>query len=242
MRRGAEFSVFQPGSPSRRAPPEQSGSHLRKPKSLTNLVLLSATEHGGCASQTGALGPREDGPRREDPEEAGGASRVRSLSLSLSRVLSSSEHSLFPGALGRFCASLGCPRGEVIAPDRVWEATDEEGSSGRSDDEGQAQVTEEGHWCVREGTAHLDQEVILTMLGDLEQALQVHPGRGHHWHFAWNKSLLASNLCLTRYAAPRCLPGEDPETRRMRTVKNIADLRQNLEETMSSLRGTQISH
>ncbi|XP_044126719.1 LOW QUALITY PROTEIN: neuron navigator 2 [Bufo gargarizans] len=38
------------------------------------------------------------------------------------------------------------------------------------------------------------------------------------------------------------LPGEDPETRRLRTVKNIADLRQNLEETMSSLRGTQISH
>ncbi|XP_031438913.1 neuron navigator 3 isoform X2 [Clupea harengus] len=36
--------------------------------------------------------------------------------------------------------------------------------------------------------------------------------------------------------------GEDPETRRMRTVKNIADLRQNLEDTMSSLRGTQISH
>ncbi|CAN0429420.1 unnamed protein product [Lampetra planeri] len=38
------------------------------------------------------------------------------------------------------------------------------------------------------------------------------------------------------------LPGEDAETRRMRTVKNIADLRQNLEETMSNLRGTQITH
>ncbi|XP_068176729.1 neuron navigator 2 isoform X2 [Antennarius striatus] len=38
------------------------------------------------------------------------------------------------------------------------------------------------------------------------------------------------------------LTGEDPETRRLRTVKNIADLRQNLEETMSSLRGTQVSH
>ncbi|XP_052330706.1 neuron navigator 2-like isoform X8 [Oncorhynchus keta] len=38
------------------------------------------------------------------------------------------------------------------------------------------------------------------------------------------------------------LTGEDPEARRLRTVKNIADLRQNLEETMSSLRGTQISH
>ncbi|XP_025025161.1 neuron navigator 3 [Python bivittatus] len=45
--------------------------------------------------------------------------------------------------------------------------------------------------------------------------------------------------------AKQCLEeisGEDPEARRMRTVKNIADLRQNLEETMSSLRGTQISH
>uniref|UniRef100_A0A670IFY3 Neuron navigator 2 n=1 Tax=Podarcis muralis TaxID=64176 RepID=A0A670IFY3_PODMU len=38
------------------------------------------------------------------------------------------------------------------------------------------------------------------------------------------------------------LSGEDPEARRLRTVKNIADLRQNLEETMSSLRGTQVSH
>ncbi|KAM3625695.1 uncharacterized protein V6R79_016289 [Siganus canaliculatus] len=38
------------------------------------------------------------------------------------------------------------------------------------------------------------------------------------------------------------LEGEDPETRRLRTVKNIADLRQNLEETMSSLRGTQVTH
>ncbi|XP_014896074.1 neuron navigator 3 isoform X11 [Poecilia latipinna] len=43
--------------------------------------------------------------------------------------------------------------------------------------------------------------------------------------------------CLEEISA-----GEDPEARRMRTVKNIADLRQNLEETMSSLRGTQISH
>ncbi|XP_034161746.2 neuron navigator 3 isoform X2 [Pangasianodon hypophthalmus] len=39
------------------------------------------------------------------------------------------------------------------------------------------------------------------------------------------------------------LRGEDSESRRLRTVKNIADLRQNLEETMSSLRHvTHISH
>ncbi|XP_051740195.1 neuron navigator 2 isoform X8 [Ctenopharyngodon idella] len=39
------------------------------------------------------------------------------------------------------------------------------------------------------------------------------------------------------------LTGEDSEAKRLRTAKNIADLRQNLEETMSSLRGTtHISH
>ncbi|XP_035203194.1 neuron navigator 1 isoform X6 [Oxyura jamaicensis] len=34
----------------------------------------------------------------------------------------------------------------------------------------------------------------------------------------------------------------DPESQRKRTVQNVLDLRQNLEETMSSLRGSQVSH
>ena len=46
----------------------------------------------------------------------------------------------------------------------------------------------------------------------------------------------------TKIALTFVSPGEDPEARRLRTVKNIADLRQNLEETMSSLRGTQVTH
>ncbi|XP_060923845.1 neuron navigator 2 isoform X2 [Limanda limanda] len=52
------------------------------------------------------------------------------------------------------------------------------------------------------------------------------------------------DVALTKSGQPSIedLSGEDPETRRLRTVKNIADLRQNLEETMSSLRGTQVSH
>ncbi|KAK2526431.1 Nav1 [Columba guinea] len=38
-------------------------------------------------------------------------------------------------------------------------------------------------------------------------------------------------------------PGDtDPESQRKRTVQNVLDLRQNLEETMSSLRGSQVSH
>uniref|UniRef100_A0A8C7Y093 Neuron navigator 3 n=1 Tax=Oryzias sinensis TaxID=183150 RepID=A0A8C7Y093_9TELE len=50
----------------------------------------------------------------------------------------------------------------------------------------------------------------------------------------------ATVVCIVDQS--KCLSsGEDAETRRMRTVKNIADLRQNLEETMSNLRGTQIT-
>ncbi|XP_041693824.2 neuron navigator 2 isoform X3 [Coregonus clupeaformis] len=56
---------------------------------------------------------------------------------------------------------------------------------------------------------------------------------GHRETAAYSKSADNSQEDLT---------GEDPEARRLRTVKDIADLRQNLEETMSSLRGTQISH
>uniref|UniRef100_A0A8L0DJ77 Neuron navigator 3 n=1 Tax=Oncorhynchus mykiss TaxID=8022 RepID=A0A8L0DJ77_ONCMY len=217
MKRGAEFSVYQGGSPPRRPPqPLPDNLNLRKQRSLTNLTLLS------------------EGEQRVYSFEG---TRARSLSLSLTKVLSQSEHSLIPvpwrcTAVGR--ASLGGQqqppretlRGQLGKPRE--EGTDEEGSSGRSDDEvasaagtrvGDQGGRERGYWAeeeaeggAREGTAQLDKEVILTMLGDLEQVLHTHP----HW--------------------------EDPETRRMRTVKNIADLRQNLEETMSSLRGTQISH
>ncbi|XP_045079844.1 neuron navigator 1 isoform X2 [Coregonus clupeaformis] len=39
-----------------------------------------------------------------------------------------------------------------------------------------------------------------------------------------------------------CCDDLDPESQRKRTVQNVLDLRQNLEDTMSSLRGAQLSH
>ncbi|XP_026162623.1 neuron navigator 1 isoform X3 [Mastacembelus armatus] len=39
-----------------------------------------------------------------------------------------------------------------------------------------------------------------------------------------------------------CCEDIDPESQRKRTVQNVLDLRQNLEDTMSSLRGAQLSH
>uniref|UniRef100_A0A8C9RBN4 Neuron navigator 3 n=1 Tax=Scleropages formosus TaxID=113540 RepID=A0A8C9RBN4_SCLFO len=189
MKKVAEFSVFQGGSPTRRSSPAP--DKLHKPKSLTNLFLLGeGRSEGGGALEAGGSSA---------PGEVGSGARARSLSLSLSGVLSRSEQSLL-------ARTTRGPGGQQRRGAR------EEGGSGRQDDAGVGFWAEDEAGCVREGTAHLDQEVILTMLGDLEQALHTHPLR------------------------------EDPETRRMRTVKNIADLRQNLEETMSSLRGTQIGH
>ncbi|CAL8366991.1 unnamed protein product [Lota lota] len=56
----------------------------------------------------------------------------------------------------------------------------------------------------------VDPELVVTVLGDLEQ-------------------LLFSQIL-------------DPESQRKRTVQNVLDLRHNLEETMTSLRGAQLSH
>ncbi|XP_044042899.1 neuron navigator 3 isoform X15 [Siniperca chuatsi] len=263
MKRGAEFSVYQGGSPARRPPqPLPDNLNLRiKQRSLTNLTLLSDGEQRVYSFELDEPSPRlsqpqnsslyssstqraggslQGSPRKEAVTRGGGVrgTRARSLSLSLTKVLSQSEHSLIPvpwrctGASGRpqRASYSGHPRTEPARTSREEGGTDEEGSSGRSDEEPAAsrgggkrggKEKDGGYWAEeevsgggpREGTAQLDKEVILTMLGDLEKVLHTQPRSR-----------------------------EDPETRRMRTVKNIADLRQNLEETMSSLRGTQISH
>uniref|UniRef100_G3Q787 Neuron navigator 3 n=1 Tax=Gasterosteus aculeatus aculeatus TaxID=481459 RepID=G3Q787_GASAC len=231
MKRGAEFSVYQGGSPARRPPqPLADNLNLRiKQRSLTNLTLSSDGEQRVYSFEL---------DEKEAVARGGGAqgTRARSLSLSLTKVLSQSEHSLIPvpwrctGAGGRpqRASYSGHPRTEPARASRGEGATDEEVGSGRTDEKPAAgradrkrvgREKDGGYWAEeevsgggpREGAAQLDKELILTMLGDLEQVLHTQPR-------------------------------EDPETRRMRTVKNIADLRQNLEETMSNLRGTQISH
>uniref|UniRef100_A0A8C2HI31 Neuron navigator 3 n=1 Tax=Cyprinus carpio TaxID=7962 RepID=A0A8C2HI31_CYPCA len=208
MKRGAEFSVFQGGSPPCKSPqPLPDNLNLRKQRSLGNLVLLSDGEQRVYAFDL-------DEPPCP-PSSASGTSttRARSLSLSLTKVLSQSEHSFIP-------VPWGC-QSNRMAPARQHqrpELVEKAGSCRNLDEDPRAgPAGTGGDWeleSAREEQAQLDKEVILTMLGDLEQVLN--PQTRRKW--------------------------EDPEARRMRTVKNIADLRQNLEETMSSLRGTQISH
>ncbi|XP_078273293.1 neuron navigator 3 isoform X8 [Rhinoraja longicauda] len=176
-------SVSPPASRGREAPHRP---YLLKRKSLA--ALVPAGDGGWWAPEGGTGTPGQ--------------------SLSRSRPLSASERSL-PLAVFGSDEGPGPPRakGRPERGGRVGSGSDEEVSRNTPKHE---LLTEDSD--LHEGVAQLDNEIILTMLGDLEQAL-------------YNNIL-----------------GEDPETRRMRTVKNIADLRQNLEETMSSLRGTQISH
>uniref|UniRef100_H0X325 Neuron navigator 3 n=1 Tax=Otolemur garnettii TaxID=30611 RepID=H0X325_OTOGA len=112
-----------------------------------------------------------------------------------------------------------------------------------------ATVAQSGGQCTGNGAVQLPQ-----------QQQHTHPNTATVAPFIYRAhsenegtSLPAADSCtsptkmdlLYSKTAKQCLEeisGEDPEARRMRTVKNIADLRQNLEETMSSLRGTQISH
>lgn len=69
----------------------------------------------------------------------------------------------------------------------------------------------------------------------------------------WHHFLLTANYvicCFMSKNIPLCFcvcvptyaPPTDPESQRKRTVQNVLDLRQNLEETMTSLRGVQLSH
>nr|KAF6369785.1 neuron navigator 3 [Myotis myotis] len=209
MQRPAELSVFR-GKGVRRK-----GACLQKQKSLTNLSLTSDGERRPTVRISNWFGNAAKASLRESHY----AERP-SLSRFLSRSVQSLYHPSSSGAWSLLPASQSGSEGLGDWSSRKALEGESDEDSRSEDENGSSKLSsisrswaeEEGESCLREGTAHLDEDVILTMLGDLEQAL------------------------YTDFL------GEDPETRRMRTVKNIADLRQNLEETMSSLRGTQISH
>lgn len=227
MKRGAEFSVYQGGSPARRPPqPLPDNLNLRiKQRSLTNLTLLSDGEQQVYTFELDELPPSrlsqpqnsslyssstqraggslQGSPRKDVVTRGGGVrgTRARSLSLSLTKVLSQSEHSLIPvpwrctaaGGRPQRASYNGHPRIEAQRRSREVAGTDEEVSRGRSDEEVAAadkgggkqggREKDGGYWAEeevseggpREGTAQLDKEVILTMLGDLEQVLHAQP-------------------------------------------------------------------
>lgn len=168
MQRPAELSVFQSKEVRRR------GACLQKQKSLTNLSLTSEGERRPTVRISNWFGNAAKASQRESHY-----AERRSLSKFLSRSMHSLYHTSGVGAWNLLPASQSGSRGlEDWSSRNGLEGESDEDS--RSEDENASSkpssisrswAEEEGESCLREGTAHLDEDVILTMLGDLEQAL-----------------------------------------------------------------------
>ncbi|KAI4797734.1 hypothetical protein KUCAC02_024889 [Chaenocephalus aceratus] len=206
MKRGAEFSVYQGGSPARRPPnpppnppphpPPPDNMNLRaKQRSLTNLTLLSDGEQRVYSFELDDARPRISKPHNSSPSPsslqgsprkeavARGTTRTRSLSLSLTKMLSQSEQSLIPvpsrcsGGRKERASYGGHARTESARTSREVEEKEDEGGSNEEGKTrgGRTMGIGRRRRFRREGEEkerpQLDKELILTMLGDLEQVL-----------------------------------------------------------------------
>uniref|UniRef100_A0A3Q3AWD1 Neuron navigator 1 n=1 Tax=Kryptolebias marmoratus TaxID=37003 RepID=A0A3Q3AWD1_KRYMA len=228
-----ELKVYRAGSSEGRIPVPSS---LRKQRSMTNLAVLTDAEKKlhlyepkWCDDMAK---PGAGQSKASKPKTAGGGSSSGG-GAPLSRNLSKSEHSLFQGKPKPFSplaapSALGkqsrIPRGPFAEVKPLSKAPED----GKSDDEilsskakanPKKAVAGAGVESASKGQGEeggdkpflkVDPELVVTVLGDLEQ-------------------LLFSQML-------------DPESQRKRTVQNVLDLRQNLEDTMTSLRGSQLSH
>ncbi|XP_029287839.1 LOW QUALITY PROTEIN: neuron navigator 1 [Cottoperca gobio] len=228
-----ELKVYRAGSSDGRLPVS---SNLRKQRSMTNLAVLTDAEKKlhlyepkWCDDMAK---PGAGQTKMGKPKTAAGGSSAGG-GAPLSRNLSKSEHSLFqgkpkpfsplaaPSALSKQSRIPRAPYAEVKPLSKAPE-------DGKSDDEilsskAKANAKKQGAGAGGESGSKgqgeeggdkpflkVDPELVVTVLGDLEQ-------------------LLFSQML-------------DPESQRKRTVQNVLDLRQNLEDTMTSLRGSQLSH
>ncbi|XP_036427154.1 neuron navigator 1 isoform X2 [Colossoma macropomum] len=228
----SELKVYRTGSTEGRIPVP---TNLRKQRSLTNLAVLTDAEKKMQLYEPkwcDDMGKASAGNLKTGkPKPVGG---VGAGGTQLSRNLSKSEHSLFqakpkpftplaaPGSLGKTQSRI--PRGPYAEVKPLSKGSDD----GKSDDDilsskakaavkktvagnqGDSEAKGQGEEGGDKPFLKVDPELVVTVLGDLEQ-------------------LLFSQML-------------DRESQRKRTVQNVLDLRQNLEDTMSSLRGTQLSH
>uniref|UniRef100_A0A8C8J2A5 Neuron navigator 1 n=1 Tax=Oncorhynchus tshawytscha TaxID=74940 RepID=A0A8C8J2A5_ONCTS len=229
-----ELRVYRAGSSEGRLPVS---SNLRKQRSLTNLAVLTDAEKKMHLYEPkwcdDMAKPGAGHLKTGKPKLAGGGGSGGGGGAPLSRNLSKSEHSLFQGKPKPFSPLVApsglvrpgqsrIPRGPYAEVKPLSKAPED----GKSDDEilsSKAKAVNKKQVAGASGEAgakgqgdgsqsflKVDPELVVTVLGDLEQ-------------------LLFSQML-------------DPESQRKRTVQNVLDLRQNLEDTMSSLRGAQLSH
>lgn len=172
MQRPAELSVF------RSKDAGNVGARLQKQKSLTNLTLLSEGGKRRYSYRDNWFGNASKSSQASQQRE--GELGSRGL---LSKVLSKSAHSLYNASnKSPWEAEELLPAGGRKLSKRLRGYPSDETDQGEKSKLGDGNVSvkpklasqnwaaeEEG--CLREGTAQLDEDVIMTMLEDLEQAL-----------------------------------------------------------------------
>uniref|UniRef100_A0A8C3V4Q3 Neuron navigator 1 n=1 Tax=Catharus ustulatus TaxID=91951 RepID=A0A8C3V4Q3_CATUS len=213
--RGAELRVFKASSADGRLP---AGSNLRKQKSLTNLAFLTDAE-----KKRQLYEPRwsDDMAKAAAPGTAaaggGGRGGPRGRDApAMSRSLSRSEHSLLSPR----------PAGPAKPPPA--------GRPSRIPRGPYAEVKPLSKAPEAGGGSKCDDE----LLGGKGPAVAA--GTEEKPYLKVDPELVVTVLGdLEQLLFSQML---DPESQRKRTVQNVLDLRQNLEETMSSLRGSQVSH
>nr|XP_038947250.1 neuron navigator 1 isoform X6 [Rattus norvegicus] len=225
----AELKVFKSGSVDSRVPGGLPVSNLRKQKSLTNLSFLTDSE-----KKLQLYEPEWSDDMAKAPKGLGKLGPKGRETPLMSKTLSKSEHSLFQpkggpagGAktpLAPLAPSLGkpsrIPRGPYAEVKPLSKAPEAAVSDdGKSDDE----------LLSSKAKAQKGSGTVPSAKGQEERAfLKVDP------------ELVVTVLGdLEQLLFSQML---DPESQRKRTVQNVLDLRQNLEETMSSLRGSQVTH
>uniref|UniRef100_A0A8C3ESW1 Neuron navigator 1 n=1 Tax=Corvus moneduloides TaxID=1196302 RepID=A0A8C3ESW1_CORMO len=215
--RGAELRVFKASSAEGRLP---AGSNLRKQKSLTNLAFLTDAE-----KKRQLYEPRwsDDMAKPAAPGAAaaggGGRGGPRGRDApAMSRSLSRSEHSLLsprpagPAKPPPAGKPSRIPRGPYAEVKPLSKAPEAGGGGGGKCDD--------------------------ELLGGKGPAVAA--GTEEKPYLKVDPELVVTVLGdLEQLLFSQML---DPESQRKRTVQNVLDLRQNLEETMSSLRGSQVSH
>ncbi|XP_029689963.1 neuron navigator 1 isoform X3 [Takifugu rubripes] len=251
----SELRVYQPTSGSIPIPvPNPSG--LRKQRSLSNLCVLTDAEKKLHLYQS----PRWNddtsrpgtGANKQGQNKTGHSGTGKPT---LSRTLSKSEQSLFQGKPKTFCSSS--PSSNISKPSRIPGPGKPRGPYAevkpisKASEAGQIADTETTDLLTTakfSGAGNSEANVkkvgekgrSAAHLAEVRKEKKGTEGDEDKSFLKVDPELVVTVLGdLEQLLFSQML---DPESQRKRTVQNVLDLRQNLEETMTSLRGVQLSH
>ncbi|XP_076022504.1 neuron navigator 1 isoform X2 [Genypterus blacodes] len=250
---GSELKVYRPTSGSIPIPTPNTSS-LKKQRSLTNLSVLTDAEKKLHLYQsprwTDDTGRPNSGTSKAGQTKAAQPGGGRPP---LSRTLSKSEQSLFQGKPKPFCSPAvtpnlgkpsripgpGKPRGPYAEVKPISKTSEVSQSADTDLADYPAKPNSNGGTATN-GKKTLEKGRAAAPLAEEKKEKKGMEGEEDKTFLKVDPELVVTVLGdLEQLLFSQMM---DPESQRKRTVQNVLDLRQNLEETMTSLRGVQLSH